>query len=145
MEKKIFLSYSHKDKKYLSDFRSHFSTVNEGALIWDDSKISVGQNWKFEIDKALKSSIASILFVSSNFLNSKFIMEEELPYILESSEEQKKLILLIFLKPVLLDNFPKLAEIQGVNSPNNTLLDMNEAQKERLWVQIIKEINAVSS
>ncbi len=143
MEKNIFISYSHKDKEYLDSFRTHFNTLKDKWVLWDDSRIRIGQNWKKEIDKALNSSVAYILFISSNFMNSKFIMDEELPYILKMSKEQQAKMFIIFVKPVFLKNFPELIEIQGVNSPNHTVIDMDESEKERLWVKLIQEIDSL--
>ena len=78
--KKIFISYSHKDKdeeckKLLS---SHLSTSakQKNFEIWDDQRIATGNEWNKEICNALEKSHMPILIISVNFLNSEFVQKK---------------------------------------------------------------------
>ena len=43
----IFISYSHKDVKWLQEVRKHLSILehNYHLLIWDDTRIQTGSDW----------------------------------------------------------------------------------------------------
>jgi hypothetical protein len=54
--------------------------------IWDDQRIIPGMKWKDEIDAALRQCKIAILLISSEFLASDFILDEELPKMLQAAE-----------------------------------------------------------
>lgn len=79
--KKIFICYSHEDEKWkdrVGKFLQPFKLD-----IWSDNRIGLGENWFEEIKKAIEESDAAILIVTIDFLNSRFIKEEEIPRFLE--------------------------------------------------------------
>jgi hypothetical protein len=86
---KIFVSYSHHDKKALEDLKRALGPkiTDENLTIWDDTKIQPGQDWKEEIAKALENSTVGILLVSQDFLTSLFIKNNELPSILNKAKD----------------------------------------------------------
>jgi hypothetical protein len=49
---KIFVSYSHSDKKWLHRLKVHLRPLERDGLIecWDDTQIASGQKWRSEID-----------------------------------------------------------------------------------------------
>ena len=51
----VFVSYSHKDKKWLSRLRVHLRPlIREGEIdLWDDSRIQPGLNWRNEIQQVI--------------------------------------------------------------------------------------------
>lgn len=86
----VFISYAHRDADYFTVFndglKTHLYTsskFNFGA--WDDSKIHIGTFWDKEIKENLKSAGVAVLCVSGNFLNSKYIKEEEFTKLLEEN------------------------------------------------------------
>jgi TIR domain len=64
---KVFISYSHLDKEYLSDVQRHFKPFLSQIDFWDDTKILPGQKWKDEIRNAINKSKVAILLVSTDF------------------------------------------------------------------------------
>src|SRR4051794_40318376 len=83
----VFVSYSHKDQKWLDRVRVHLRpSVREGLLdLWDDSRINAGADWRAEITNALSRARVAILLVSADFLASDFIIHEELPPLLDGA------------------------------------------------------------
>jgi transcriptional regulator with XRE-family HTH domain len=79
---KVFVSYSHKDKDFLTRLLVHLWPLEKKGLIdpWADTRISAGEKWKIEIQKALEQARAAVLLVSADFLASDFIIDDELPH-----------------------------------------------------------------
>jgi TIR domain len=57
---KVFVSYSHIDKEFLTDIQRHFKPFLNQIDFWDDTKIQPGQKWKEEIQKAINETKVAI-------------------------------------------------------------------------------------
>lgn len=97
----IFISYCHKDETWKDRIVSHIGVLQQEGLlnIWDDRRIEGGEDWYPEIQKAIDAASVAILLVSADFLNSKFILDEEVPRIMESREKKGLRIFPVVLKP----------------------------------------------
>jgi hypothetical protein len=86
---KLFISYSHQDKILFDEFRCHLGYWSEEGQIqvWSDEILKASERWREEIDKALDSAAVAVLLISSDFLNSKFIRDVELPALLGARED----------------------------------------------------------
>jgi hypothetical protein len=58
----VFLSYCHEDRERVRELRS--ALVAEGETVWWDQDLQGGQDFKFEIDRALKGAHAFIACLS---------------------------------------------------------------------------------
>src|SRR4051794_6020223 len=74
--------------------------------LWSDDRIKVGARWKEEIQKALASARIAVLFVSPDFLASRFIQQNELPPLLQAAENEGVTIFWICLRPCLFEMTP---------------------------------------
>ncbi|QMU63179.1 MAG: TIR domain-containing protein [Flavobacteriaceae bacterium] len=140
---KVFVSYSHLDKEYLKDIQRHFRPFLSQIDFWDDTKIEAGQKWKKEIRKAIDKTKVAILLVSTDFLGSEFIAENELPPLLEAAEKDGAVILIVILKPCLFEEFPKLNQYQAMNPPSKTVLSMDYREKEELYVNLVRQTKKI--
>jgi hypothetical protein len=98
----IFISYSHRDGEWLSELLRHLAVLQAEGLVdaWSDENLRPGDDWPQEIRSALDRAHIAILLVSTNFLTSRFIMEKELPALLEREEAGKlKKILPLVVTP----------------------------------------------
>lgn len=138
----VFVSYSHIDKEYLSRFRVHTKPLERKGVvdIWADTEIKVGEKWKETIEQALSNAVIAVLMVSADFLASDFIVDNELPPLLEAAEKEGTKILPVIIKPCRFAREPHLAKFQALNAPENPLLLMPEIEQEVLWDKLAYEI-----
>ncbi|MEY5048143.1 MAG: hypothetical protein RLZZ175_1502 [Bacteroidota bacterium] len=140
---KVFVSYSHLDKEFLTDVQRHFKPFLSKIDFWDDSKIEPGQKWKEEIEKAILTTKVAILLVSTDFLGSDFIASNELPHLLSAAEKEGAVILIVILKPCLFEEFNELNVFQTMNPPNRPITKMNYDEKEELFVNLVRQTKKI--
>jgi internalin A len=83
----IFISYSHRDEKFLDQFRTHLKPLERIAVLdaWSDKQIVPGSEWFEDIKKALSRARVAVLLVTPNFLASDFIHDQELTPLLRKA------------------------------------------------------------
>lgn len=79
----IFISYSHtaKGEAWKERLVEHLSVsaAEQRFAVSDDRRISAGQDWTAEIEQALDEACVAVLLISSAYLTSRFLRDEELP------------------------------------------------------------------
>jgi hypothetical protein len=143
----IFISYSHKDKEWLDllkinlkpHFRKNSNLPEDSIFAWDDTYIKPGDDWREKINQALAEAKIAILLVSSDFLASDFICDEELPYLFEAAKTKGIRIIPVAVRP---SAWKKVAieSLQWANPPDRPLLDMEESEKQTKLVEICEQI-----
>jgi hypothetical protein len=137
----VFFSYSHKDKKWLERFQATLRPLVRANQIsaWDDTKIKAGDIWRDEIKRALASAKVAVLLVTTDFLNSDFIAEHELPPLLEAAQNEGLRIFLVVVGDSLFDE-TELGRYQAVNDPSRPLANISAASRNKEIVRICREI-----
>lgn len=132
---KVFISYSHKDTELLDRLLVHLKPLEKEGVIdtWDDTKIKVGEKWREKIAAALNEAKVAILLISADFLASDFIIENELPPILESAEEKGMKIIPVILRPCRFARDKNLAHFQALNDPQKPLVTLSAANQEIIY------------
>jgi hypothetical protein len=143
--RRIFVSYSHCDVEWLRQLQTHLKPFERAGLIdpWDDTRIQPGDAWEEEIRRALDSARVAVLLVSSHFLASDFIMEREMPPLLEAAARQEVVLLPVVLSPCRYWKVPGLSSYQAVNDPVRPLVDCSVGDRERAWVKLAEAVEAV--
>ncbi len=77
---KLFISYSHLDEEYISEFRKHVCPLTDNGSIgtWHDRKILAGQEFQNSIDNNIENADIICLFISANFLSSPACKKEKI-------------------------------------------------------------------
>lgn len=136
----IFISYSHRDKDILDELIEMLSPqIDRGLELWSDEKIQPGQEWKQKILQALEQAKVAVLLVSSHFLDSQFIKNEELSRIFDRAKCNKTLILWI---PVNHCDYGStfIGELKCVCDSPKPLRDLSSRQRNKEICAIAKKI-----
>jgi len=138
---KVFISYSHKDVRYLRQLQTHLAYFERVGLIdvWDDTKLLPGAVWHEEIEKAIQQTKVAILLVSAAFLASRFIAENELPPLLAAAQTEGAIIVPVILSACAFEE-TELVQFQAVNSPSMPVAKMKGFQRDELWAKVARDI-----
>src|SRR5215468_2552646 len=144
--KPVFISYSHKDAKWLEKLKQFLRPLEDKELIrvWDDSEIRPGSDWLGDISKALESARVAVFLHTQNFLDSPFIREKELPVLIEAAQNRGCLIFVIAVSSSTFEDSP-LAKFQWANPPNDPLDLMSDAQQSKVLTEIYRKMKAAVS
>lgn len=140
---KIFISYSHQDSNWMKEVTKNLKVLEIDDLdfeTWDDTKIKSGEKWKIEIEKALKECKIAILLISTDFLASDFIQNDELPPLLKKAEEDGTVILPLIVGYSRFTKSKNLKDFQAVNDPNNPLISCSKAEVQKILVKLTDDV-----
>lgn len=135
----LFISYSHKDKAYLEEFKDHLKALERIGLVtsWHDRLIRAGSEWEGEIDDKIEQSDVILLLISSSFVNSKYCFDIELERALTRHANRSALVVPILIRPVAWQELPfaKLQSLPTDGRPVSTWQD-----KDLAWVDITERL-----
>jgi hypothetical protein len=139
---KVFISYSHKDEKWLRRLEVHLRPLvrDSDIDIWDDKRIQPGSKWREEIRKAIESAKVAVLLVSADFLASDFIAADELPPLLNAAKENGVTILPVIVRPSRFRHITALSQYQAVNDPSKPLEGMSKHKQEEVFVKLSERV-----
>lgn len=141
---RVFISYSHRDARWLSRLQAHLMPLARdfGIDLWDDTKIKSGMNWRQAINDAMQTAKVAILLVSADFLASEFIVKNELPPLLAAASNEGTLILPVILSPSMFLHLPSLSQYQTVNDPATPLMSMPKGKQEKVLNDIAVRVRS---
>ena len=96
----VFISYSHNDETEKERLLSHLGVVERTGLIdvWSDDRIGAGADWQTEIEGAITQAKVAILLISANLLTSNFILNKEVPALLQRCQQEGLIVYPIIAK-----------------------------------------------
>jgi hypothetical protein len=111
----LFISYSHRDAQWLERLHTHMAVLRaqNDVQAWNDRDIEAGDEWEKRIHAALDAAEIAVLLVSANFLDSKFIMDVELPKMLALRDAGRlRRILPLIVEPCNWKHVPALNSLE---------------------------------
>ncbi len=152
---RVFISYAHEDKEWCQRIKDYLNplTLDEDIEVWTDQSLEYGDHWRDTIKQKLEQSTVAILLVSTPFLNSEFITNNELPSLLHSAKSQGLLIVPVILEQCLFEfvsyKYPdpkkgpeefKLSELQVAGSPTKSMAMLDKPRQNLVLYEIAKRI-----
>jgi cellulose biosynthesis protein BcsQ len=144
-EAKIFISYSHTDRDWLERLQIHLKPLIRSRALstWSDTQIGKGETWKEKISEAISESRVAVLLVSADYLATDFISENELPKILNASENQGLRVFWIAVRPSVFQD-TEIGRFQAINDPSKPLSLLDREEQEKALVEIVNKIADIS-
>lgn len=136
----VFVSYSHEDKKWLSDLLTFLKPYQrKGLQVWADPYIEVGERWERKIDHAIARACVGVLLVSQDFLASDFIHEKELPPLKTAADDDELTLVCVPLSSFTFD-VSELGDYQWPRDPKKPLAAAFGNKRKTALVEITNAI-----
>jgi hypothetical protein len=135
----VFISYSHADRAWVERLRKHLAPYLRGGrvVLWEDSQIAPGTDWRTEIDRAIHRARVAVLLVSADFLASEFVIKEEMPAIHRAGLT----LLWIPIRPSGFEVTP-LKNYQAAFDPSHPLSTLTASEQDTALVGIARKVSA---
>ncbi len=111
---KVFISYSRKDEKEKNKLLEHLGMLRHYGIIdpWSDDRIKAGSDWRMEIEQAMREAQVALLLITPSYLDSDFILAQELPTLLERRQKEGLIVIPIIAKPCVWKRHAWLAQME---------------------------------
>jgi hypothetical protein len=137
----VFLSYSHKDKAFLAELRSHLVNLRKQGLIsdWYDGDIVPGTEWRPLIMRHVNTDQIILLLISSDFMASDFCYSIEMDRALARHNAGEARVIPIVLRPTDYEGaaFAELLMLPTEGKAINTWSNRDEA-----WTNVVQGIRS---
>lgn len=139
---RLFLSYSHKDKRYVEELRKALKPAERNGLIqpWYDGEITAGEEWKPLIEQRLREADIIVCQLSRDFLDSDFCVLNELETAIQRREAGEAGLVAYVLHDCDWKE-TKVAKFQIL--PSEAKAIDGRSNKHKYWTEIADGIKAV--
>jgi len=146
MRDQIFICHCKQDARWLKALQTHLKPLlrQKPLVIWDETKVMPGKDWRKEIKDAIDTAKVAVLLVSPDFLASDFIAEEQLPSLLNAAEHDGLTILCVAVRPCSYEKMVAIERYKALNDPSKTLSQMKPNQREELLSRICEQIAEIA-
>src|SRR5262249_9308723 len=112
---KVFVSYSHANKDARDEVLLALRAVPHinRVLWWDKEEIAIGDKFHPKIQQGLAESKIGILLLSNYSFTSDYILQHELPYLIEHAEAGEIKLGCLYLTAIPDDAFRREIESNG--------------------------------
>lgn len=141
--RKVFISYSRKDKRSKDQLKKNFTPVieNGNLNVWiDESNIDVGDDWERKIDKALTESELAVLLMSENFFDSEYIRKKELPYIIKNAKKKRMSVVPVSIRKSGWKEYDSLRKLQVIGEAKPLQTIKSTADRQEAWQNVVDTV-----
>src|SRR4051812_15584468 len=134
----VFVSYSRGDHEWRAKFVEMLQPVlrERGLVVWSDERNLAGEAWRPPIAGAIERACAALLLVSPAFLNSEFVMGQELPALLARDIP----LFCVLVRPCLFDEVPALEALQWAHDPGRDGALLDAPNREGQIVRVCRRV-----
>ncbi|TMQ23820.1 MAG: TIR domain-containing protein [Deltaproteobacteria bacterium] len=139
----VFISYSHKDRSFFEAFHRNLGpAVSKGLLsVWSDQEIKPGHRWADDIRDALAKARLGLLLVSDHFVNSEFVVSEELRALFTSQDKGELSLFWVPIGAAMIEQVGlDRRQIAPGCDPDHPLRGMPLAKREQVVVTVCRAI-----
>lgn len=140
----LFISYAHEDgdlRKLIGNHLKVLELERKARLeVWSDKELEIGSDWKAMLEQKLEETSIAILILSSNFVNSEFIMNEELPWLTRRCESENLKVYPILARSFAYDLVPSLVRWQVKTFSGRSLAELLDHEKDAMLSAMVHEI-----
>lgn len=137
-----FISYAHKDKKFMDQLRTFLKPyeANNTIKVWTDKDTVAGQDWDELIKTKLLSSRLIIFLCSPDFLASDYITKVELKNAIEQRQSEAASLVPVIIRPINM-NLLTIRHLQAVPSEARAVAIW--PNRDEAWVDVIRGLELV--
>jgi hypothetical protein len=137
----VFISYSHQDEAEKNALLSHLGVLQRAGLInvWSDDRIEAGGDWQADIESAMAQAKVAILLITANSLNSDFILNQEVPRLLQRRKDEGLVVYPLIAKPCAWNKVNWLARM-NVRPKNGKPVWSKESDPDEELAKIAKDV-----
>lgn len=139
MRNDIFISYAHEDLPHLEQLRKHLGLFRNQYGAWDDDKIPHGSSWWPQIFAALEQAKVAVLLVSADFLNSDFVVEQELSAILKRAREGRLKVEWVLVSACAYQD-TDVGRLQALYNPEIPMNRLDAGAQQAAWSEVATKI-----
>ena len=142
---KVFISYSPKDEIWKDRLQIQLAVLElEGYFsVWDDRKITPGEEWLPAIERALNQAEVAIMLISADFLTSSFIRTREIPTLLRRQQQAGMRLIPVIIKPCAWQAVHWLSSMQFASEDNVALSRLSEHQQDNVLANIARKVKTI--
>ena len=134
---RIFISYSHRDKKLRDELEVHLKLLERQKLVqaWSDRCISPGDEWKGKIDENIRLSDIVLILVSSDFIASDYCYDVELQIAL-GRHSKKEAIVIPIIARLCSWQTASFGKLQALPLPEKEAVDVGRggrSARDKAW------------
>lgn len=139
----VFISYAKADTAWKDLLVEHLGVLGKQGLldIWDDSQIESGDEWKRAIEQAIERAKVAVLIISVAYLNSDFILGEEVSRLLQRRKKDGLRIIPILVRPCDWEDVKWLSLI--LPSSTEALSAKTSHDVEQHLAKLVKQIRRI--
>lgn len=127
---RVFVSYSRKDLALKEQFDVNLKVLanQRKIILWSDSRLAGGEDWNQEIENALKAADIILFLVSSAFLASDYVRDNEMALAMKRAEAKEAVVVPVILKDCGWQD-EKWQKYGALPDPKKPVLDWEDQEK----------------
>jgi CheY-like chemotaxis protein len=142
----LFYSYAHEDEALRDELDGHLKILERRGLLapWHDRQIRPGEDWNGQIDQQLQMADLVLLLISTDFINSDYILGTELTVAMQRHAAGFATVVPIIVRAVNIesedaDAFPFM-KLQGL--PTDLRAVTSWPNRDEAWTNVAKGLRA---